>query len=559
VKKIFYSLMSIVLVLSILGMAMPQTAAAELKPVVVVSFSGYSELMADVETFGKLAGRPELDKLLEGMLAMVTQGKGLAGLDQKQPIGAVVLSDGSEEFTTYGFLPVSDLKQLMEVMKNPMTGESPKVEDGVYEITYGTDSVYVTQQGNWAYVAQKKETLTAVANDPAVLLVDLPKKYLLAVKATVKNIPDAVKQKGLATLQMLMQMSMQRAPNESDAQFAARSAMMKQNIDQMEKLSKELDEVMLGLNLDRQTNSFYLDVVLTAQPGTNLAAELAAVKPGKSDFAGLKIPAAAVTINGTAAITDEDVARTKTSLDAIRTSTQEELKNQELTKEQLDLAAGLLDELFDVAVKSVEMKKTDYGAALVLEPNAATFVAGSIVADGAKIESVLKKLLDAASKDDPNVAKLVKLNAETYQGIRFNTFSMPTPDKNLVPLVGDTLDVIVGVGDKKVFVAAGRDAAKTLKEVIDNSASEAGKEIPASQVVVSGLKIAKFVSAVAADNEEVKSVADKMAEALEQSAGKDHLTVVTQAIANGCQIRLELEEGILKALGGIGPGLPAGQ
>jgi len=98
---------------------------------------------------------------------MVTQGKGLAGLDQKQALGAVVLSDGSEDFTTYGFLPVSDLNQLMELMKNPVTNESPKAEDGVYEIQLGMVSLYATQKGNWAYVSDKKETFTAVEGDPA--------------------------------------------------------------------------------------------------------------------------------------------------------------------------------------------------------------------------------------------------------------------------------------------------------------------------------------------------------------------------------------------------------
>ncbi len=74
-KKNFYSMLSVVLVLSILSTALPLTAAAELKPVVAVSFSGYSELKADVEAFGKLAGRPELAQLLEGMMAMVPRAK----------------------------------------------------------------------------------------------------------------------------------------------------------------------------------------------------------------------------------------------------------------------------------------------------------------------------------------------------------------------------------------------------------------------------------------------------------------------------------------------------
>jgi hypothetical protein len=401
--------------------------------------------------------------------------------------------------------------------------------------------VYVTQKGKWAYIAQKKETFAAVSNDPASLLGDMPKKYLLAVRASVKNVPDSLKQQWLAVLPMLAQASMQ--PD-----------MMKQNIEQLEILSKELDEVMLGVTLDRQTNSSYLDLELTAKPGTNMAAQLAAVKPGKTDFAGLKIPGAAVTINATSTFTDADVARAKKSLDILRASAQDGLKEQDLPKEQLDLATDVLSQLFDVAIKTIELKKTDYGAALVLEPNTLTLAAGSIVADGSKLEDILKKLYAEAEKNEPDAAKLVKLNAETYKDVRFHTFSMPTPDPKLAALVGDTLDVVLGIGDKQVFIAAGRDAVKTLKEAIDKSLSEAGKEIPASEIVVSALKIAKFVSAVA-DDDQAKAVADKMAGTLEKSAGKDHLNIVTKPITNGVRVRLELEEGILKALGGIEPGM----
>ncbi|MGD0516465.1 MAG: hypothetical protein ABSA26_02935 [Thermoguttaceae bacterium] len=540
-KKIFYPMLWAVLVLSALSMALPLSAAADLKPVVTVSFSGYSELKADVEAIGKLSGRPELAQIAEGMLAMMTQGKGLAGLDKEQPLGAVLLSDGSEEFTAYAFLPISDLAPWMELMKNPATGESPKAENGVYEIQLGPQNVYVTQKGKWAYIAQKKETFAAVSNDPASLLGDMPKKYLLAVRASVKNVPDSLKQQWLAVLPMLAQASMQ--PD-----------MMKQNIEQLEILSKELDEVMLGVTLDRQTNSSYLDLELTAKPGTNMAAQLAAVKPGKTDFAGLKIPGAAVTINATSTFTDADVARAKKSLDILRASAQDGLKEQDLPKEQLDLATDVLSQLFDVAIKTIELKKTDYGAALVLEPNTLTLAAGSIVADGSKLEDILKKLYAEAEKNEPDAAKLVKLNAETYKDVRFHTFSMPTPDPKLAALVGDTLDVVLGIGDKQVFIAAGRDAVKTLKEAIDKSLSEAGKEIPASEIVVSALKIAKFVSAVA-DDDQAKAVADKMAGTLEKSAGKDHLNIVTKPITNGVRVRLELEEGILKALGGIEPGM----
>jgi hypothetical protein len=297
---------------------------------------------------------------------------------------------------------------------------------------------------------------------------------------------------------------------------------------------------------------------LTAKPGTNFAAQLAAIKPGKSDFAGFKLPDAAATMNVVSIMSDNDVAQLKKTLEIAHTSAQEGLKEQDLSKDQLDLATDVLNQLFEVAAKTVELKKTDYGVAVILEPNALTLTAGSLVAEGAKLEEILKKLLAEAEKNEPEAAKLVKLNAETYNDVRIHVFSMPTPDPKLAALVGDTLDIILGVGDQKVYIAAGRDALKTLKQVIDKSKAEAGKENPPSQFVVSGLKIAKFASAIA-DDDIVKGVADKIAGSLEQSGGKDHLTVTTEPITDGARVRFEMEEGILKALGGLQPGMPAGQ
>ena len=62
--------------------------------------------------------------------------------------------------------------------------------------------------------------------------------------------------------------------------------------------------------------------------------------------------------------------------------------------------------------------------------------------------------------------------------------SMPTPDPKLAPLVGDTLEVVVGIADDKVLVAVGRDAAKTLKKAIDQSKTAAGKEVPPLQITL---------------------------------------------------------------------------
>jgi hypothetical protein len=69
--------------------------------------------------------------------------------------------------------------------------------------------------------------------------------------------------------------------------------------------------------------------------------------------------------------------------------------------------------------------------------------------------------------------------------------------------------------------------------------------------------LAKFSAAADKD-----PAAKKLATLLETSAqGKDHLSLSMQTTANGFRLRLELEEGVLKAIGssipmGGGPGMP---
>ena len=122
-----------------------------------VSFSGYDKLLSNVGMIGKLGGNPNMDKMLEMMLTMMTQGKGLAGLDKKQPWGAVLLPDEQQMVVVYGFLPVVDLKQLMELAKsNPKLGKIEE-KDGVYEIPTGPISLYITQKGHWAVIARSAD------------------------------------------------------------------------------------------------------------------------------------------------------------------------------------------------------------------------------------------------------------------------------------------------------------------------------------------------------------------------------------------------------------------
>jgi hypothetical protein len=550
VKKFAFLTLIIALLLGGFGAVAPSFAADDLKPVLTVSFAGYEEVLANIETIGKLGGKPDLAKGLEGMLAIVTQGKGLSGLDKKAPWGMVLHLSEQGQPAGFGFLPVSDLKQLMDIAMNSPAGASIKENDGVYEIENPDgQTVYVAQRGKIAAIVREKADLDGVPSDPEKLLGDLPKKYLVAVRATVSNVPDALRDQALGIYNMILMSNSQQNEGESDEEFAIRTKVMERGMEQITMLVKETEQIVLGLNLDRATNKTYLDFEITAKAGSKLAEELSRAKPGKTDLAGVQLTGAAAVLNAIGTMSDKNVAEAKDTLKVVHNQILAGLAKQGLTEEQDKLVKDLLDDALSIAEKNLETKKSDVGMTLRLEPSALTLVAGTAVADGKPIEGLAKKILEAAKQEEPSLSDRVKFDAETYKGVRFHTFSIPTPEEDMKPFVGDEIDVVLGVGDKQAFVALGRDAAKVLKEVIDKSQAEPGKDTQPFQLTVSGLAIARFVAATAEDDE-TKGPAQQIADMLEKAEGKDHLTVTGQSVTNGMKIRFELEEGFLKMLGG---------
>lgn len=540
-----------------------ETPPAGLKPLVTVSFAGYDELRGDVEFIGKLLGNDKLVDQLEAQLRAMTQGPAagpgpvLPGLDTTKPWGAVVQTDGQGQFSICGFIPVTDLKQLVALAKDPMTKEPlAKLVDGVYHVQTDGPTLFVQEKGGWAFIVNDLQHLANVPADPLKALGGLNKKYDLAVRGSVKNVPPMYRMMATSLFEEGLKSGMPQMPGESDEDYAIRQGLAKQGLQQFSAMVDDLDEVLLGVAVDRQAGTSYLDVEVTALPGTKTAAQLAGAGPTSTNFAGFNLPGAAVTGNFTGALSDSDVAEAKKTLADVRPAALEELKNQGLSDEDLQLASQLLSELLDVFESTIENKKADGGMVLVLKPNALTFVAGAAIADGAKLEKVAKQLAARVQKDDPNFGKMLKLDAETHQGIRFHTLAIPTSEMNdptAAKMFGQTLEVVLGISETSVHVAFGRDAAGTLKQVIDQSKAQPNKAVPPMRLAVAATPIAQFVATVAEDGDPAKQMATMIAGLLGQTGGKDHVILTSKPIPNGASMRLEIEQGIIKLIGSLGP------
>jgi hypothetical protein len=553
VKKLLWATLAVAMLLGATSPGSAQdTPAGGANPVVTVSFAGYDALRKDLGTIGKVVDQDLVGQLDMGLqLAGISQNKNIPGLDGTRPWGAVLFLGAGGPPSGYVFIPVIELKDLMAVVPNPAGGPFTPDAEGVYEVRMPIPflpPVYVGAKGKWAILSNSRVGITAAAEDPSAMLGDLAKKYLLSVKTTVKNVPAELRKLAVDKLEAGAASAMERQPGEDEDMYNARINVAKQSLQKMRQAIDEMDNLLLGLAVDSSTNGAYLDFEVTAKPGTKSAQEFASMKEAKTNFSGLLLPNAAVTATMSSTLSDANVVQTKAALTELRKSTIKELDNNaDLTKEQRQLAQQLLTDAMDVLQKTVEGKNVDGGMALVLEPGAPTMVVAVKVAEGAKLEKVLKQIVAEAGKEQPDIANLIKLNKETVSGVNLHVATVPVPDAEAQAVLGNTVDIIVGTGEDSLYVAAGKNSLAIIKTVIEKSKADPGKSVPPLQITVSGTPIAKFAAATIPSEDE-KKVAEAIATVLAQSGGKDHLLVTAKGIPDGMNVRISIEEGLLKAV-----------
>ena len=547
-KKILLTLLAGALLLS--AGVLP-VAAADTKPVAVVSLASYDELLSDVSFVGKLADRPELGRMLEGLVAMVTQGKGLAGIDKSRPLGLIVQSDGSQVFF-YWFVPITDLKAVGELLELYATVE--ETDKGIYKVSpkNGKKPEYVRSDGRWAFVAKKPEWLAHVVADPTAVLAGLEKQYLVAGRLFAANVPSNLREMVLGQLQNKARADLeQQKPGESDQAYGVRKKVGQQVLGLLTGLLNDLDQVTLGWSMDRKAEKTALDLSVTARPGTPSAAQLALIEKTSSNFAGFRSPGATLVANMAGKIPAAKIEILTTLIDAVHTQALQDAQKK-TPADRLDLAKTFIDDVAETLKKSVNSGRCDGAVAVTLDPKAATVVAGTHVADGALLDKALHSLAALAEKENPAVAGLVKFDAERAKDIRFHTVTIPIPSEaenreKVVQLIGEKLEVVIGIGPQSIYLAAGRDAMATLRRAIEASVAEAAHTVPPVEITLALEPLARFVATVGKDKD--RPGAELIQAELKKTPGVDHIRLVAQPIPQGISYRLEVEQGIVRLVG----------
>ena len=526
----------IVPAVSVVALLLPTASvmAQNNKPVAVISLSGVDELTADVAYLTQAAGSPGLARGMVMMLQPWTQG-----IDKTKPCGAVVTTDGISSMEILGFVPVTDLDQALAALE-PQLGEPNDAGDGVFEFSDPVPT-FVKQQGDWAFIANSFESLAELPANPVELLDGLNDKYDIAVRAYVSNVPEIYR----ALVKSNAQMALAELPDAADdKQNKVQRKLLQNWLSQIDVFFNETKSLTLGCNIDAGEQHTYFDLGMTALKGTSLAQRITAMNEVTSNFTGFLQPDAALQMHFASTMTQQDIDQVLPMLHSVKIKALGELdEDKDLEDDETRAAAqDLLSSVMDILLDTVAGGKLDGGAVLMLDSQVFTLAAGAYVADGTDLEQTVKKLVTLAEGED--AVRNVQWNAQQHAGVRLHTMSMPIPDEEARDVLGDEVSVVVGIGPQSGYLAVGTDCVELLKKILDTSADGVDKKVTSGQMTLSLAPILQFVASV-----DDSLIASLMADALKEVEGKDHIYIRSIPTPGGTISRVEVEEGVLRAIG----------
>ncbi len=475
-------------------------------------------------------------------MKLFTQGQGVKGLDTKRPWGVVLNTDGVQ-FQPVAFLPVVSLKQLLTSLA-PVIGEA-KANGDVFEVRKNNRSLFLKEVRGWAFVAQSPDGLQNLPKDPAGLIGKLTGMYDLAVQIKVQNIPEMYRELAIGQLKAGVQSGVEKDDDETQEAFDARKKMIETQIDALVEAINETDQLTIGWKLDGETASTFLDLQITAISGSKIAKEIALKSQATSAFTGFLSPDAALAATLSAKVTPAEQANRISELDVLKTNLQKKIEDTDkIDDDDKDLAKQTAGDLIDVLKKTISSGKTDAGVAVTLG-DTLSLVAGFYVSDPPAVEKLFKRLKDAAKKETDKAA----FKDEQFGGVSFHTITMPLSDnKKAAEILGDDLEVTLGIGTQTVYLAIGEKSLDTLKGLLGTTAAKENKPSPPFQVTADLSSILKFVD----ENTDAPEDFGKLVEVAKKWEGKDHIRLRAIPDQNGMTYHLELEEGVLRVLGKAG-------
>lgn len=505
----------------------------------VVSAQSIDDLLENLDYLLEVAGVEQYGTLARMSVAPFTEV-----IDKTMPMGAVALADEDDQIYPLVFLPADDINPLLDVLELVLQADIEEINDGVYQVDLNGETAFLKNQGDWVFVSNSEGALEYLPQNPEDYLSDLSQDYLVAVQGNVKNIPESYIDMAIGSIRAGMAGAMSQEPGESDEEYEFRINLIETQVEQIIEMIEQTDQITYGWAIDPEEGSIYTDFSITAVSGSALAQQLETLQGTTSNFAGFLLPDAAVTFNLSSTVSEEDAAQAADLYEGLLDRVLEEIEEESGLDSDEDRAAAqeIVRDLFGILADTVASGVVDGGGALMLGEESLTAVFGLHVADGSDVEDVLHQL-DELAKDEPEYPGIV-FDDDSHAGVSFHTMEIPIPDPDARRIFGNDLLVVIGTGEDSVYFAFGPDSIDVLEDVIDGSIENANEEVLPFQLNVAIAPIMDFAASVGEDANLIM-----VAGLLEGIRGRDHVSLALHPIEDGVTYRLEVEEGIIEAIG----------
>jgi hypothetical protein len=544
-------------------------AASAPTPVAAVSLAGYNGLKQGVAYAGKLSGNPDLAVGLETILNLVTQGRGLDGLDKARPWGVVFLLDEDkvasgerrpDQFlSAYAFLPVDDVKKLQETFAL-LGGAVKDVGNGVVELqgkdTLNKRPLFAKSAGKWLYLSLKAEWLGSVAENPQRLLGKMPEQYLAAVRVDLAKLPSVFRKKFLDEFSRHLESELPKKPGETDEQHASRKTILEAMRHYVPETVNDLESATLGLKIDPKQGNASLAFDLLASEGSQAATAASMLSNTTTSFRGLLLSNATASVKATLKTSSIYSAELDSIFDNATKQALAEIDQKEKNADKAKAAKEFTSQLLAIIRKTVVSGQWDAAGAMVGGKETLTAVAGVRVADGADVQKLFDGVVNAAKKENAAMVDLLlKKDVAKVDDVAFHQLSLPIPPEaknreETVKRLGEQVDVVFGIGSDAVYVAVGRNALATLKSAISNSKTPKSTAETAAQPTEPMVQATVALRTLADLGSSLKAnpVFGGLLSILRDAKEKDHVQASLIPVDRGIRLQVTAEDDVLAIL-----------
>ena len=512
------------------ALAPQQSAAAERQILAVAACDSYGDLKKQIAWLGNQINNPGLAGMVESVLLLGTQGKGLAGLDVKRPLG-VVLTTAGDDLSAHAFVPVKDVDKLLDSLQS-ITGPVDRSDDSRRITLPSGERLVVVEKNGWAILSL--EGGDAGIADPAAIFAPLVADFSLGIEAFPSLLPKSL-QKQLQTL--LQQGAAAAAANgqslDDDSLQAAVAGL------------SQTESLTLGLAIDSEKNRVFLENRVMAVAGSQAAAAIAAAGNGVLTVA---TPAAAdgkqpaLYLHAVQPLTKESQTQALQVFDqALDQARDQVLANaradalvQTLALVCREILAGMLASGGIDAVLAIDTSETTEE-----NPLPALF-AGTRVKEGTAIEKQLKQLL--ADKKNLPAGVSVAFDTDTVATARLHAVRLDLSASPVAEKLGDSLEITLAIAPEYVFVLAGGDPKKRLAELLKTNGRKNATAKPVATVQLAMDRLLDYAAQLGAGPQ-----ATLAAEAARVGTEGSLVQLLIRPIERGLATRLSVDAGVLRA------------